>query len=156
MQITLTHDEFQSLSEKAREEILEILLYQASDFEPQIIKDKEPSHGLVDMTPDMAVEFMQNIGYWTQKRLRLIVENKGRATWEYLDEFSNGELNQGFQSGVTRRIRKITQNPAANLLGWREGYDDAGNKCQECGEYFISHTTLDSLTEYFDELDEAE
>ncbi len=152
MQIVLSADDFQSLSEDAQQQILNLLY--GTPINPTVTGTE--FKGLVDLTPEMVGKFMEGVGFWTRERLRLIAEHGGRATWELLDDGTNGELNQGFQSGVTRRIRKLLGDPSANLLGWREGYDEAGERDLDLGEFYVTHETQRALLAYFHGQDKAE
>lgn len=150
MHITLTQDDFGKLTLDAQQEVLALITGGFDD----IIRPTGGEHefkGLSDLTYEMVQKFMEGVGYWTKKRLRLITEEGGRASWECLDEMTNGELNQGFQSGVTRRVRNILNDPNAALLGWRDSYDSNGEPVLQLGEFYVTPTTHKSLKRWFDE-----
>lgn len=153
MKITIEQDDFHQLSNSAKEEILHLLSKTPGNMTTTQSGASE-FKGLVDLTLEMTGKFMEGItNFQTRERLRIIAQNGGRASWGILDEWTDGNLNQGFQSGVTRRIRNLLKDPEVSLLGWREGFDENGNKHIELGEYYISPVTLRSLLDYFEESD---
>jgi hypothetical protein len=97
-----------------------------------------------DLTYKPLKRFISGVSNETKVKLKYFALNDGKTTINTMTkEF--GEFSwAGFQSGVTRRLRTITNDSDATLFDW----DDSEEEWEDCN-IWISKITTDSLRRYF-------
>lgn len=152
MMISLTQQDFATLSPRTQSEIMSLWDGSASESAPASVVDKSAYNsfdmvGVVDLTHKEVREWMKAASDKIKAGLRAVAEHGplvdiARVTDAGIDNLSH------FQSRVTIRTRTITGDDNAYLLGYDEWEKDASGKYVK-GRYAVSPLTYRSLRTYF-------
>ena len=149
MFITLTADDFSSLSLSTRNEILK-LAGAAKEGASSALSDLGVAYKNVDMTGVANLTFKQ-VQTWmeaasdkTKSGLRVFAERGPVVRAQELIDAGIDNTSH-FQSRTTIRTRTVTGDKEAYLLGW----DDWGQVKENQGRYAVTPLTHASLRQYF-------
>lgn len=147
MNLVITNKDLQKLSLETKIELMNTLGFQIGISDQLAGNSSIPQDmdgEIEDLTYKPLKRFMSGVSEETKDKLKFFAQNDGKATvnsmFEKFGEFSWA----GFQSGVTRRLRTVTNDKDANLFDWDDSEDDWEN----CN-IWVSKITVDSLKRYF-------
>lgn len=155
MMLTISSDEFKTLSAGARAELLTILQGTAALARPPSPSpdDTDPAFAdfdmalATDLTPAQVKTWMEAASDKTKLGLRVIAEHGPVVDFNLLKEAGIDNIGQ-FQSRTTIRTRTITGNPDARLMTWDE-WERGEDGNWLTGRYAVTPTTHQSLRRYF-------
>jgi len=143
MNVTLSAHDFRALPAEAQEAILQLLL----DSRQRHGSPDGPIGGLVEMGYDMFSRFVRGVSATTRACLRVFAENGGTATPEQLlavTDYTEPGMLRGVHAGITKRTRKLLEDPEAYLISWKGREDDWD------GEWYVSSVTYESMKRFFE------
>ncbi|MEM7226328.1 MAG: hypothetical protein AAF495_25355 [Pseudomonadota bacterium] len=155
MNIVIEQADFRRLSPQVQQEILEQLTgRKATDAARSGRGARTQLHWRkpVDLTPAQTLKLIHGLGDNHRRRLELMAKNGGRATVKrLLDVTGDSDLRvlAHFQSVVTRRLRRLIEDPEkkAELIKW--DFDstkwDRDGKTIVDGVYYCSAATASAL-----------
>lgn len=157
MMIILDRADFDSLSERARNEIIARWEESKVSAPPESLPPV-PVHDaglyvgvdmtdVVDLTFKQVREWMSAASDKTKVGLRVIAEHGPVVSFERFNEAGIENLSH-FQSRTTMRTRTITGDTEAFMLGWDE-WDHGKDGQVTSGHYAVTPITHQSLRRYF-------
>jgi hypothetical protein len=153
MKISLNTQDIEALSANARAEIVGLLTQGRAKSQESIVEETEipeadmqgiDMEGVVNLSLKQVKTFMEAVSDKTKMGLRVIAETGPIIRAHNLT--AAGILNiSHFQSRTTIRVRTITRNKYAYLVGWDDWDEvDVGQ-----GRYAVTSRTYQSLRQYF-------
>ena len=148
--ITLTQEDWVKLSLPTRQELKNVLKAQFQALTEESMGAVEgQNRAMYDLDDRTAIKFMAGVSKKTAAFFKCFIKN-GKGNIDELIEatgYENSGDFRGLLGGVTRRIRKLTNDPDACLVGKVEDDDDERGK----GHYFITEKSRQALENYFSE-----
>ncbi|GCD48613.1 hypothetical protein BJI49_04300 [Acetobacter pasteurianus] len=146
MQVTLTLNDLNALSDTARQEIQE-LLFPKGAGKPEGYESYDWDN-VYDLTEHQIERLVAGLGESSRNGLKVIA-HKGPAV-DARELNGTGVSSYGsFQSGIHRRLRKITGDDDACLFT----FDDWSEDEDGIGHFVVSLKTFESLKNYFKKQD---
>ncbi|MFT8550258.1 MAG: hypothetical protein ABF739_04100 [Acetobacter okinawensis] len=144
MQVTLTLNDLNALSDKARQEIQE-LLFPKGAGKPEGYESYNWDN-VYDLTKNQIERLVAGLGEASRNALKVIASKGPAIDARELDETGISSYGS-FQSGIHRRLRKITGDEDACLFT----FDDWNEDEDGIGHFVVSLKTFESLKKYFEE-----
>ena len=148
MQITITQDDWMKLSLTTRRELKRFITEQFQAKEDEgLDTEGEQDQTMYDLNDQMMKRFMAGVSKTTAAFLKCFVKDgKGRID-ELLEAtgYSRSQDFRGVSSGITRRIRKLFNDPDALIVNWQDDEDDE----EWGGHYYVKEGTRQTLENYF-------
>ncbi|WP_308718762.1 hypothetical protein [Komagataeibacter xylinus] len=144
MQVTLTLNDLNALSDIARQEIQE-LLFPKGAGKPEGYENYDWDN-VYDLTEKQIERLVAGLGESSRNALKVIASKGPAIDARDLDETGISSYGS-FQSGIHRRLRKITGDEDACLFT----FDDWNEDEDGIGHFVVSLKTFDSLKKYFEE-----
>lgn len=159
MQFTLDQSDFGELSNKAREEVVNLILRRSAPPAVKALDDRYRGIdmvGVMDLTADQVREFAKSASPQTMRGLQAFAQEGPVISVTTLNaalEEARVELGKDsamassqFQSRTTKRTRTVTGRADSYLLGWNDWH--LAETDEEC-LYAVTPTTYRSLKQYF-------
>jgi hypothetical protein len=148
MQLLVSKEDLTALSDSTKHELASLLgINVGSDLKTQL--STTDNDDLDDKAEDLTIKamkrFMSGVSDKTKNALRVFAETNGESTVHEIEKRLGDDFHwAGFQSGVTRRLRKMTGDTSAKFIHWDDWTDDWKN-CKVS----VSQMTYESLKSYF-------
>ncbi len=109
--------------------------------------DSDAHEAMYDLNDQMVKRFMEGIAEKTETFLQCFVKDGKGCVDELLEAVGYKDLQdlRGLLGGITRRTRKLFNDPDAYIIGWQGDESDNSHN----GYYFVMEGTRQALENYF-------
>lgn len=148
MDITITKEDFATLSQVSQIELIKLFTGGAAFLEPLVSNQIDNSENVpADLSAYQVERFMSGVSDSTKNYIKLLVSNGGRMVHEEFKVQSKiKNTAAGFFTPLTKRVRTVLGIKDANLVGWDMGTDQAISR-PKC--FYLSSQTNQAFEEYF-------